>query len=449
MAKAATGSAESYSDSADHSFADLGVSEALQRTLQGLRLTSPMPIQQATIPDMLADADVLAQAPTGSGKTVAFGVPLVQQLAGAASKPGTPRALVIAPTRELAEQIAEVLADLSVAAGLRVKALIGGENLQVQRRLMAAPIDIAVVTPGRAHELRKLRLLSLDQVEYVVVDEADQLVQLGFFPETIGLVRSCGHARRWLFSATLTDEVTQLMEKRQPVRHQVEASPVQLSAMRHVALRVPDNEQADRVLEWIASRKNQLVIFANTKVRAAAIFEQLSAFDISVEVLHGDRGQTARRQALSDFARGKAHVLVATDVAARGIDIDQLDLVVHADPPLDGATYVHRSGRTARAGRTGTVVTLVRDRQVDAVAQMWDSIELDDVEFHPVGTTGSLRDTLSELTGARPPRKRRAVTNDRTSGTSGARGASRTARSKPKSRPHRPKPKRAKRKKNR
>ncbi|MFC3850952.1 DEAD/DEAH box helicase [Corynebacterium hansenii] len=419
-----------------------------------MRVTEPTPIQAAVLPDALAGRDILGRAPTGSGKTLAFGIPLVQALAGSASRPGRPRGLVIAPTRELADQIADVLGDLGAAAGLRVRAFVGGENIARQKLTLAAPVDIAVVTPGRAHDLRRKGWLSLDDVAVAVIDEADELAALGFLPDVLGLLRATpAGAVRMLFSATLDAAAEALMEGRSPARHEVSEAVVSVETMKHLVFRVPDNDAADAVTAWIAAREGRVVLFGNTRHRVTGLAEFLAGQGIRAEALHGDRGQTARRKALADFASGEIPVLVATDVAARGIDVDSLDLVVHVDPPPEAATYVHRSGRTARAGATGTVVTIVRDRQADAVADMLRAAGVDPeiIDVSP----GSK--ALKKWTGARkPPGPARGRSGSgagreaRGSGQGAGRRQAGTGRGKPgrgparASRPHRPKRKRGK-----
>ena len=391
-------------------FGDLGVDGAVVRALRSLGATEPTPIQAAALPDALAGRDILGRAPTGSGKTLAFGIPIVERLSGAPSVPGRPRALVISPTRELAIQIADVLGDLGTAAGLRTVAFVGGENVSRQRTSLAAPVDVAVVTPGRAHDLRRQGLLELSDVALVVVDEADELAALGFLPDVIGLVRAVpAAAQRMLFSATLDEAALQLMEGRDAARHEVSKAVVSVDSMLHVVVRVPDNLAADFVLAAIACRRGRTVIFANTRQRVAGISKQFEHRGIAHGFLHGDRGQSARRQALADFASGKVTVLVATDVAARGIDVSDLDLVVHADPPPEAATYIHRSGRTARGGASGTVATLVRDRQVDEVTAMLAKAGVRPAVidgFQPAARTGGgprFTTALAEWTGARRP----------------------------------------------
>lgn len=388
----------------------MGVPDSIVRVLTSMGITTPTPIQRATLRASLSGEDILGQAPTGSGKTIAFGIPIVEKLGGkGVSAPRQPRALVISPTRELSDQIADVLAELGAASGLRTLSLVGGDNVQRQQRMLAAPVDIAVVTPGRAHDLKRRGLLSLESVEVVVVDEADMLADLGFYPEVLGLVRACpASAQRLLFSATLNDDALELMKDRRPrdtapTVYKVSAPVVSVNTMRHLVLRVEDNMAADEVVAWLASRENQCVIFANSKQRVLQITKALQFFDIKVDCLHGDRGQAARRSVLAAFDKGDLNVLVATDIAARGIDIDALDLVVHADPPFDAATYVHRSGRTARAGQSGTVAMIVRDHQVEQARAILDGAGVEAEEMAAVPG----RPVFVKATGARRPRRAR------------------------------------------
>lgn len=438
---AASGSPRSSAPSSSSTFDQLGTPESIVRILRSQSIVTPTPVQVASLPDAFAGIDVSCQAPTGSGKTLAFGIPLVAKLAeSGSSKPGRPRALVITPTRELADQIADVIADLGAAAGLRVLSLVGGETLRAQQTLLAAPVDIAVVTPGRAHDLRRRKMLSLEDVQAIVVDEADMLAELGFLPDVRGLVRGCPNsAQRFVFSATLNDDAAALIRDRRPSSaevstHRITASRVTVKNMRHLLLRVDDNDAADEVVAWIASRQDQCVIFANSKARVVQLAKFLQYYDISLGFLHGDRGQATRRAVLETFSKGDINVLVATDVAARGIDIDSLDLVVHADPPLDAATYVHRSGRTARAGKSGTVAMVVRDRQVDDVRQLLDQAGVDAEELRAAPGLPKFVKAL----GARRPRRARASSD--APGNRGNRGAARgSSASGKKSRVHRPK----------
>ena len=391
-------------------FSSLGTPEPIVRALRTLGITVPTPVQAATLPDAFAGADVLSQAPTGSGKTLAFGIPLVARLLDSgAARVGKPHGLIIAPTRELADQIADVLADVGTAAGLRVLSFVGGDSVRSQRTQLASPVDIAVVTPGRAHDLRRRGLLDFSEVRAVVIDEADTLAELGFLPDVRGLLRACPRqAQRLVFSATLNDDAAALIRDRRQVAapvasHRLSQSRVSLDRVEHVELRVSDNAAADEVIAWIASRQSQCVIFANSKARVVQLAKFLSFYDISLGFLHGDRGQATRRSVLAAFANGELNVLIATDIAARGIDIDSLDLVVHADLPSDPATYVHRSGRTARAGASGQVAVVVRDREVEAAQALFEQVGAQVTTLR----AGPGLPKFIKATGARRPRRSR------------------------------------------
>lgn len=351
---------------------DLGVPESVVAAARRMKVTEPTPIQSAVIPDALAGKNILGKAPTGTGKTLAFLIPMVSHLITGHSVPGRPRGLVVVPTRELADQIGDVVADLGAARGLRSLVFIGGEKVNKQKLMLAAPVDVVVTTPGRALQLLREKAFSLDDVSVAVIDEADEMADLGFLPDVTGILRKVPKsAQRMLFSATLDDEVEPLTKLvPDAVRHEVAAEPDTGDLMTHLEIRVRQDEDADAVIPWIASREGRTVLFVSAKTRVSQVCGLLTANGVNHGYIHGDRGQTARREALADFSSGRCPVLVATDVAARGLDIASLDLVVHVDPPADAATYVHRSGRTARAGATGMVATLVRERQVPATERV-------------------------------------------------------------------------------
>lgn len=351
---------------------DLGVPESVVAAARRMKVTEPTPIQSAVIPDALAGRNILGKAPTGTGKTLAFLIPMVSRLLTGHSVPGRPRGLVVVPTRELADQIGDVVADLGAARGLRSLVFIGGEKINKQKLMLAATVDVVVTTPGRALQLLREKAFSLDDVSVAVIDEADEMADLGFLPDVTGILRKVPKsAQRMLFSATLDDDVEPLIRLvPDPVRHEVTAKAQSKDLMTHLEIRVREDEDADAVIPWIASRDGRTVLFVSAKTRVAQVCGLLTANGVNHGYIHGDRGQTARRDALADFASGRCPVLVATDVAARGLDIASLDLVVHVDPPADAATYVHRSGRTARAGATGTVATLVRQRQIAATERV-------------------------------------------------------------------------------
>jgi superfamily II DNA/RNA helicase len=345
------------------SFLDLGVGAPLSRCLDGLGITSPLPIQAATIPDALSGRDIRAQAPTGSGKTLAFGVPLVTKAIGA--KPGLPVALVLVPTRELAEQVREVLASLMGPRAGRVVALYGGTGYGPQRQALRRGADIVVACPGRLEDLVERGDVNLSQVRTVVLDEADRMVDMGFIRPVRRLVDQTAHERQiMLFSATMGQEVEAISRRYQsePASCQIHAEPSQAADVTHHFWRVPGADRVKLTAELIAHH-GQAFVFCRTKRAADRVARQLGASGVVSAPIHGDRSQPQRARALAAFASGKTHALVGTDVVARGIHVDHVPCVVHFDPPGDAESYVHRSGRTGRAGSPGTVVSLVPDEQ--------------------------------------------------------------------------------------
>lgn len=349
------------------SFLDLGVDAPLLRRLGDLGITSPLPIQAATIPDALAGRDIRGQAPTGSGKTLAFGVPLVSKTTRA--KPGLPGALVLVPTRELAEQVREALAGLLGSRAKRVVALYGGTGYGPQRQALRRGADIVVACPGRLEDLVERGDVQLRDVRTVVLDEADRMVDMGFVRPVCRLLDKTAEGRQvLLFSATMGKEVDAISRRyqRQPARYEILAEASQARDVTHHFWRV---ERADRVqltAELIA-QQDQAFVFCRTKHSADRVARQLRARGIESAPIHGDRSQPQRARALAAFASGRTSALVATDVVARGIHVDDVPCVVHFDPPGDAESYVHRSGRTGRAGSTGTVVSLVVPEQLHDV----------------------------------------------------------------------------------
>jgi superfamily II DNA/RNA helicase len=344
-------------------FLDLGVGPVLSQCLDGLGIFSPLPIQAATIPDALAGRDVCGQAPTGSGKTLAFGLPLVIKASG--GKPGLPRALVLVPTRELAEQVREVLASLMGSRGKRVVALYGGVGYGPQRQALRRGVDIVVACPGRLEDLVERRDVNLREVRTVVLDEADRMVDMGFIRPVCRLVDQTSQGRQvLLFSATMAKEVEAISRRyqRDPARYQIDAEQSQVDDVTHHFWRMSRADRVKVTAELIAQH-GQAFVFCRTKRGADRVARQLGAAGVVSAPIHGDRSQPQRARALAAFASGKAHALVATDVVARGIHVDNVPCVVHFDPPGDADGYVHRSGRTGRAGSTGTVVSLVPDEQ--------------------------------------------------------------------------------------
>jgi superfamily II DNA/RNA helicase len=351
-------------------FTDLGVPANLAAVLAGLSITEPTPIQTATLPDSLAGRDVLGRGRTGSGKTYAFLLPLVARLQADPRRvrPGSPRALVLAPTRELVGQIEAALAPLAAAAGLTSQTVFGGvgQNPQV-RGLKTA--DIVLACPGRLEDLIGQGHCRLSDVELTVLDEADHMADLGFLPSVRRLLSQTPKTgQRLLFSATLDQAIDGLVRQflRSPKTHQADSAQSPIATMAHHVLHI-QHDQRVPVLVDLTSAPGRTVVFTRTKHRARSLARQLNANGVPTVDLHGNLSQGARTRNMELFHSGRATTLVATDVAARGIHVDDVALVVHADPPAEHKAYLHRSGRTARAGAEGTVITLMTDDQVREV----------------------------------------------------------------------------------
>ena len=342
-------------------FADLGVSAEIIASLSKRGITEAFPIQAATIVEALAGRDVSGKAPTGSGKTLAFGIPLAMRVGRA--KPGRPTALVLVPTRELAAQIQTELAPLLALRGMRIATFYGGVGMVPQLKALSRGVDVAVACPGRLADLVKRGNLKLDDVQLVVVDEADRMADMGFLPEVRRILDRVRHDRQTLlFSATLDGDVDVLVRHYQndPVRHEVVSPEPADDLTTHLFVDTRREERVDAVRD-LAVEHGSTVVFCRTKHGADRLAKQLGRAGIIAVPIHGNRSQAQRDRALSAFAAGRAQVLVATDVAARGIHVDDVGCVVHFDVPADPKDYVHRSGRTGRAGATGTVVSLVTD----------------------------------------------------------------------------------------
>ncbi|SER51588.1 DEAD/DEAH box helicase [Corynebacterium cystitidis] len=347
-------------------FADLGLPRSIVNVLTKQGITEPFPIQEAAIPNALAGKDVLGRGPTGSGKTFTFGLPMLAQLAGAPSKPGHPRGLILTPTRELATQVRERLDDPAAALGLRLLDIVGGVNINHHIRALAAPVDLLVATPGRAEDLINQGKLHFDHVEITAIDEADQMADMGFLPQVRKLLdRTPKGGQRLLFSATLDGDVDKLVKRymHNPVTHSTAPVEASVDTMEHYQLIVGGREERNEIVLRIGARPGKTIMFMRTKHGVDRQVKKLRRVGIHADGIHGDKGQGARTRALEGFANGSCPVLVATDIAARGIDIDDVSLVVHVDPPAEHKAYLHRAGRTARAGTSGTVVTLVMDDQ--------------------------------------------------------------------------------------
>lgn len=354
------------------SFLDLGVPARLAAVLTESGKTEAFAIQRDTLPDSLAGRDLLGRGRTGSGKTIAFALPLVARLsdAGRRSRPGHPRGLVLAPTRELATQIAATIAPLATAVGLRVTTVFGGVSQRPQEQALRAGVDIVVACPGRLEDLMKQRVVSLDAVEITVLDEADHMADLGFLPGVTRILTATpAGGQRLLFSATLDRGIDTLAKRFlvRPVSHEVDEASVPVGEMTHRVLLTADADAKKQLVNDLASGTGRRILFTRTKHHAKKLAKQLTASGIPSVDLHGNLGQNARERNLAAFsadpAAGGVRVLVATDVAARGVHVDDVDLVVHVDPPVEHKAYLHRSGRTARAGAAGTVVTVVLPEQ--------------------------------------------------------------------------------------
>lgn len=348
------------------SFVALGISEDLAERLARDGITEPFPIQAKAVPDGLAGKNVCGKARTGSGKTLAFGLPLIER--SDKGRPKHPVALVLVPTRELAVQVAEVLAPLAAVRGLTADAFYGGVSIGRQIKALQQGVDIAIATPGRLLDLLERGSASLADTHIVVLDEADRMCDMGFMPQ---VERVFSHLRTreqtMLYSATLDGAVDSLIKiyLRDPVYHDVVEDDSSVEGMTHYFLTVKRRAKPE-VIADIAQGAEKMLVFTRTKRDADRLVPELQKRNIKAVAIHGDRRQQMREQALEDFARGKTPVLVATDVAARGLDIEGVDVVVHVEPPEDPKSYVHRSGRTARAGATGVVITLVgQDQQFD------------------------------------------------------------------------------------
>ncbi len=339
-------------------FEQLGVDGVLVKALSEKGIDRAFPIQELTISDALAGRDVCGKAKTGSGKTLAFGLPTLQRVPKA--EPRRPRALVLVPTRELATQVSEELIPLGAAIDRRVVAIYGGANMGGQIKALASGAEVVVATPGRMIDMIERREAWLDDVEIVVVDEADRMADMGFLPQVEWLLRHIdGKHQTLLFSATLDGAVKTLVTRYQedPVRHEVVSATVTVEEMTHRFIAVHQMDKS-KVIAAIGNASNRTIVFTRTKRYADRLVDDLKAEGVKAGAIHGDLPQKLRERALADFAAGKLPVLVATDVAARGIHVDDVDVVIHGDPPEDHKAYLHRSGRTARAGESGLVVTL-------------------------------------------------------------------------------------------
>jgi superfamily II DNA/RNA helicase len=358
-------------------FADLGLPEPLVRALASRGFTEPFPVQAAAIPDALDGLDVSGKAPTGSGKTLAFGLPLLANVEVADSK--KPRALILAPTRELAEQIKDELAPLANKTYRNVFAVYGGVGYQPQKTALRKGVDILVATPGRLEDLLEQKTLTLSQVDLVVIDEADRMADMGFMPAVRRILDQTAKKRQTLlFSATLDGDIAVLSRDYQnsPVRHDAPSIEPETSEARHHFWLVEHHDRVQHTAEVVESA-GRTIVFTRTRHGADRVARQLGKLGTSAVAMHGGRSQAQRKRALRDFTTGRVDALVATDVAARGIHVDDVATVIHFDPANDHKDYLHRSGRTARAGAAGTVVSLVTGAQRRVVKRMQKQLDLD------------------------------------------------------------------------
>ena len=357
-------------------FADLGVPEPIVAVLRRAGVTSPFEIQAATIPDLLRGRDVVGRAPTGSGKTLAFGIPVLARVSRAA--PGLPSGLVLAPTRELAEQIATELSPPAEAVDRRVHAVYGGVAIEPQVKMMRRGVDVLVATPGRLEDLIERQAVNLRRAATVVVDEADRMADMGFMPAVRRILDGTAQQRHTiLFSATLAGDVNKLIDQYQsdPLHHGVGPVTPDLTTAQHHFWEVLRPDRIALCASVIATA-GSTIVFTRTRHGADRAARQLSRVGIPAAAIHGNRSQAQRSRALRDFASRKALALVATDVAARGIHVDGVECVVHYDPVDEDSAYIHRSGRTARAGAAGQVVSFVDPSQVRLVRAMQRRLSL-------------------------------------------------------------------------
>ncbi|GAO07926.1 DEAD/DEAH box helicase [Streptomyces lydicamycinicus] len=383
------------------SFAELDMPAALLTSLTAEGVTNPFPIQAATLPNSLAGRDVLGRGRTGSGKTLAFGLALLARTAGQRAEPGKPLALVLVPTRELAQQVTDALTPYARALSLRLATVVGGMSIGRQASALRGGAEVVVATPGRLKDLIGRGDCRLDQVGITVLDEADQMADMGFMPQVTALLDQVRpEGQRMLFSATLDRNVDLLVRRylTDPVVHSVDPSAGAVTTMEHHLLHVRDADKHATTTE-IAAREGRSIMFLDTKRAVDKLTKHLLNSGVRAAALHGGKSQPQRTRTLTQFKTGQVTVLVATNVAARGIHVDNLDLVVNVDPPTDHKDYLHRGGRTARAGESGSVVTLVLPNQRREMDRL-----MADAGITPQSTqVRSGEAELTRITGAQAP----------------------------------------------
>jgi len=383
-------------------FAELGIPAELVRVLSREGITTPFEIQAATMPDALAGRDVLGRGQTGSGKTLAFGLPLLARVAKSGrALPHQPKALILVPTRELAMQVADALTPLGRSVGVFLKTAVGGVPYDRQMDALRRGVEVIVATPGRLGDLIERGACRLDAIEVTVLDEADQMADMGFLPEVTELLsKTPAGTQRLLFSATLDGDVDALVRRfmHDPVTHSTNPAEASVSTMEHHMLLIPPHDKFP-ITASIANREGKTIVFARTQMGVDRLVDQLAAVGVRAGALHGGKTQRVRTRTLAEFKEGRTNVLVATDVAARGIHVDGISLVMHVDPPKDPKDYLHRAGRTARAGESGAVVTLVLPKQRRTTASMMLKAGVTPAELRVrLGDEG-----LAQVTGAREP----------------------------------------------
>ncbi|WP_327413430.1 DEAD/DEAH box helicase [Streptomyces sp. NBC_01233] len=383
-------------------FEDMDMPEALLKTLAAQGVTEPFPIQAATLPNSLVGRDLLGRGRTGSGKTLAFGLALLARTAGHRAQPKQPLALVLVPTRELAQQVTDALAPYATAVNLRIATVVGGTSINRQSGALRRGAEVLVATPGRLKDLIDRGDADLSQVSITVLDEADQMTDMGFMPQVTALLKQVrADGQTMLFSATLDKNIDKLVKMflHDPVAFSVDPSAGAVSTMEHHVLYVMDETDKKAVATRIAARDGRVIMFVDTKRGVDRMVKKLLADGVRASGLHGGRSQPQRNRTLDWFKTGEVTALVATNVAARGIHIDDLDLVVNVDPPTDHKDYLHRGGRTARAGESGSVVTLVLPDQKRDMTRL-----MSDAGISPrTAQIKSSDEELSRLTGAKEP----------------------------------------------
>ncbi len=382
-------------------FTLLGLPKPLVNGLSRQGIDSPFPIQRATIPDILAGNDVLGRGQTGSGKTLAFGLPMMARIAGGKARPGRPLAVILVPTRELAMQVTDALEPLGRGLSLRMKTVVGGMSMGRQIEALRRGVEVVVATPGRLTDLMQQGECTLDEVQVTILDEADHMCDLGFFPVVSAILQQTpADSQRLLFSATLDGDVDKLVRRflTDPITHSMAPAASSVDTMEHHVLEVHRDDKFPVTAE-IANREGRTIIFVRTQHGVDRLCKQLAQVGVKAGGLHGGKRQNQRTRILAEFKEGQISVLVCTDVAARGIHVDNISLVLHVDPPQDHKSYLHRGGRTARAGEKGTVMTLVLPNERRSTDAMTRRAGIK--PFRLKATPGHPR--LEEVAGARQP----------------------------------------------